>query len=222
MEQPQLLEYLSLRDFCKTVKPGSVEKDVLNQVSILSLELFGEDCVEVYSQPGKAGRLWVLYDFGPTLREKKGLCPSMASVSTEVSEIESESDEEMPEPGCGGRPRLLGFLVAKLLNNFKLPKIGGEALSVVYTGVPLNLRGNGYGKKLVSSCLATGRERKNIAVVTLSALPGAVAFWEHVGFTPFPDAMEVKDGMVAGQIYMEASVRGKNKKTTRKGKKPLI
>merc|ERR1712072_320785 len=97
---------------------------------------------------------------------------------------------------------------------------GGEALSIVFAGVPSELRGKGVGKMITQQVIATGRERKNIAVVTLSALPGAVDFWERCGFVAFPDAMEVKEGMVQGQVYMEANVRGakgkKGKKTAKK------
>lgn len=221
MEQCKKIEYANLRDLVKTAE--GAEKDVLNQISLLSLDLFGEDCVEDYSQPGKGGRLWAMYDFGGSFKEsKRNNNASMASMSTEVSEDECE-DDEMPEPGFGGRPRLLGFVVARLMNHIRMPKMGGEALSIVFAGVPQELRGKGVGKMITQQVVATGRERKNIAVVTLSALPGAIDFWERCGFVAFPDAMEVKEGMVKGQIYMEANVRGakKGKKATKK-KQPIL
>lgn len=218
MEQCKKIEYANLREL--VAKAEGVERDVLHQISLLSLDLFGEDCVEDYSQPGKGGRLWAMYDFGGSFKDtKRNNNASMASLSTEVSEDECD-DDEMPEPGFGGRPRLLGFVVARLMNHIRMPKMGGEALSIVFAGVPKELRGHGVGKMITQQVVATGRERKNIAVVTLSALPGAVDFWERCGFVAFPDAMEVKEGMVQGQVYMEANVRGakgkKGKKTAKK------
>ena len=220
MEQCKKIEYANLRDLVKTAE--GPERDVLHQISLLSLDLFGEDCIEDYSQPGKGGRLWAMYDFGGSFKDSKvrNNNASMASMSTEVSEDEAETDE-MPEPGFGGRPRLLGFVVARLMNHIRMPKMGGEALSIVFAGVPQELRGKGVGKMITQQVVATGRERKNIAVVTLSALPGAIDFWERCGFVAFPDAMEVKEGMVKGQIYMEANVRG-SKKGKKSGKKQPI
>lgn len=221
MEQCKKIEYANLREL--VAKAEGVERDVLNQISLLSLDLFGEDCVEDYSQPGKGGRLWAMYDFGGSFKgdAKRNNNASMASMSTEVSEDEADEDDfEMPEPGFGGRPRLLGFVVARLMNHIRMPKMGGEALSIVFAGVPQELRGKGIGKMITQQVVATGRERKNIAVVTLSALPGAIDFWERCGFVAFPDAMEVKEGMVRGQVYMEANVRGakgkKGKKTAKR------
>jgi len=223
MEQCKKIEYASLRDMVRNAESGSVEKDVLFQISMLSLDLFGEDCVEEYSASGKGGRLWAMYDFGGSLTDRRAskLGDSMASLSTAVSEAGDDESDEMPEPGFGGRPRLLGFLVARLMNHIKMPRMGGEALSVVYAGVPEHLRGNGIGKQLCKAVVASGRERKNIAVVTLSALPGAIKFWESCGFVGFPDSMTVKEGMVQGQIYMEANVRGKGGKKPTK-KHPII
>jgi len=223
MEQCKKIEYASLREL--TTKGDYIQKDVLNQVSILSLDLFGEDAVETYSAPGKAGRVWAIYDFGGSFVEGKPVDQSMASMSTNVSLSgdDDEEDEECPEPGFGGRPRLLGFIIARLMNHVKMPRIGGEALSIVYAGVPENLRGNGIGKLLVQQVVATGRERKNIAVITLSALKGAIDFWARVGFVAFPEAMEIKDGMKAGQVYMEPNVRGsKGKKQKTNKKRPMF
>lgn len=224
MEQCKKIEYASLRELVTKCSDDYIQKDVLNQVSILSLELFGEDAVETYSAPGKAGRLWAMYDFGGSFVEGKPVDQSMASMSTNVSlSGDDDSDEDCPEPGFGGRPRLLGFIIARLMNNVKMPRIGGEALSIVYAGVPEDLRGHGIGKQLVQQVIGTGRERKNIAVVTLSALPGAINFWERCGFVSFPDAMEVKEGMAKGQVYMEANVRGsKGKKQKTNRKKPMF
>ena len=81
------------------------------------------------------------------------------------------------------------------MNHIRMPKMGGEALSIVFAGVPKELRGHGVGKMITQQVVATGRERKNIAVVTLSALPGAVDFWERCGFVAFPDAMEVEENL---------------------------
>lgn len=227
MDNCKTIEYQSLRELVTKSAPDSIEKDVLDQISVLSLGLFGEDCVELYSASGKAGRLWAMYDFGGPLSDTKDQA-SMASMSTEPSLCEGEDntdDDSLPEPGFGGRPRLLGFLVARLMNHVKLPRIGGEALSVVYAGVPEEFRGKGIGKKLVQSMVATGRTRKNIAVITLSALPGAIDFWARCGFVAFPDAMEIQEGMVKGQVYMEANVRGsgkKGKKSRTNKKKPMF
>jgi len=237
----KFIEYASMRDLVTKSASDPIEEDVLDQISLLSIELFGEDCVETYGAPGKAGRLWAMYDFGGPLGDKRDQCASMASMSTEPSVCDGDEDDneadnssqaasdaaekEGPAPGYGGRPRLLGFLVARLMNNVKMPRIGGEALSVVYAGVPEQLRGKGIGKKLVQSMVATGRERKNIAVITLSALPGAIDFWTRCGFVAFPDAMELKEGMAPGQVYMEANVRGSGKKGKRcktNKKKPMF
>lgn len=219
MEHCKVWEYQSLRELLTKTKEDSVEKDVLDQISLLSIRLFGEDVVEEYGAPGKAGRLWAMYDFGCSIEgdAKKSMSASMASVSTEPSICDGDDNsDELPEPGCGGRPRLLGFLVAKLMNNYKMPRIGGEVLSVVYAGVPEEMRGNGIGGKLVKMMVTTGRERKNIALITLSSLPDAIKFWTRCGFVDFPEAMELKEGMVQGQVYMECNVRGSKGK--RKGK----
>lgn len=215
MENVKFLQYESLRELT-TKSDCPIKEDVLDQISLLSIELFGEDVVEEYGAAGKAGRLWAMYDFGGSLKATP--FDSMASMSTraesEAGDLEENTTSEekpTPEPGHGGRPRLLGFLVARLMNNIKMPRIGGEALSIVYAGVPAPFRGNGIGKKLVQSLLTTGRERKNIAVITLSALPGAIDFWTRCGFVAFPDAMEVTEGMAKGQVYMEANVRGNGK-----------
>lgn len=228
MQNCKVWEYESLRELVTKTEEGSAESDVLNQISLLSIKLFGEDVVEEYGAPGKAGRLWALYDFGSSiegLSKEKLASASLASLSTEPSVCDGDDNsDEIPEPGFGGRPRLLGFLVAKLMNQTKMPRIGGEALSVVYAGVPEEMRGKGIGSKLVKMMVATGRERKNIALITLSSLPGAIEFWARCGFVAFPDAMELKEGMVKGQVYMEANVRsskkGKKQKTNRK--KPMF
>jgi hypothetical protein len=50
-----------------------------------------------------------------------------------------------------------------------------------------------------------------------------IKFWESCGFVGFPDGMEVKEGMVKGQIYMEANVRGaKGKKSKAKKSSPIL
>lgn len=227
MEQVKKIEYASLRELV-TKDADYIQKDVLNQISVLSLDLFGEDAIETYSAPGKAGRLWAMYDFGGSFKDCKAATGiSMASQSTAADSTcggDDETDEdECPEPGFGGRPRLLGFVICRLMNHVKMPRIGGEALSVVYAGVPEELRGFGLGKKLVQQVVSTGRERKNIAVITLSSLAGAIDFWARCGFVAFPDAMEVKDGMKKGQVYMEANVRGsKGKKQKTNRKKPMF
>lgn len=261
------LEDQPLRDLVAKTEKHSTEYDVLAQTSILSLQLFGEDCIEDYSKPGAAGRLWVMYDFGSPDNKKnsekdekiskksmqfreflgspRNMPRDMAAESTIDTDfgdlnlddnnivvnnsniaVSSEKDEEkiiekveseahwvQPEPGCGGRPRLLGFLLAKLLPHTGTK--GGQCFTIVFAGVPTHLRGKGTGKKLVASVLKHGRERKNIALVTLSALPDAIKFWERCGLKSYPDAMKVKEGSAAGQIYMEVSVRGKGNKKKR-------
>jgi len=222
MQNCKVWEYQSLRELLTKTEDGSAEKDVLNQISSLSIKLFGEDVVEDYGAPGKVGRLWALYDFGSSdegTSKTKFASASCASMSTEPSVCDGDDNHEIQEPGYGGRPRLLGFLVARLMNKTNMPRIGGEALSVVYAAVPEELRGNGIGSKLVKMMVATGRERKNIALITLSSLPVAIQFWTRCGFVVFPDAMELKEGMVQGQVYMEANVRGRKKGTKHKTKK---
>lgn len=217
------LEDQPLRELVEKTEKHSIEYDVLTQTSILSLELFGEDCIEEYSKPGKAGRLWAMYDFGSPSNNKNDAA-SAATESTidsasfigddDDSAEDVEKDWVQPEPGVAGRPRLLGFLLAKLLPHTGVK--GGQAFTIVFAGVPGNLRGKGTGRKLVASVIKHGRQRQNIALVTLSALPDAIKFWERCGLKQFPDAMKVSEGAAPGQIYMEMSVRGKGKSGKKK------
>lgn len=211
MVTTHFLEDTPLRELVAKTTADTPEFDVLAQVQQLSLELFYEDCIEEYAQPGKAGRLWVMWDYGSPKSSEN--CPS-SSASTVDSECPDEDDSENPAPGFGGRPRMLGFLVAKMLPSARVK--GGEAFTIVYAGVPSHLRSKGIGRKLVASVIKQGRARQNIAIVTLSALPGAIRFWERCGLTAFPDAVEVKEGSVPGQVYMEKCVRGKKGKSKKR------
>lgn len=209
------LEDQPLRELVEKTEKHSVEYDVLAQTSILSLELFGEDCIEEYSKPGAAGRLWVMYDFGsPSNNKNDGMSAATESTVDSASFIDEEEKEgeewTQPEPGCRGRPRMLGFLLAKLLPNTGLK--GGQAFTIVFAGVPSNLRKKGTGRKLVASVIKHGRARQNISLVTLSALPNAISFWERCGLKRFDGAMKSQEGAAPGQVYMELSVRGKGKK----------
>lgn len=209
-----LIEDQPLRELVSKTAANSPEDDVLSQVRELSQKLFAEDCIDEYSKPGAAGRLWVMWDWG----DNKIFTPSIASGSTTASVsliADGQQDNAAnPEPGFGGRPRLLGFLLAKLLPKANVP--GGEAFTIVYTAVPDHLRGKGVGRKLVASVLKQGRARQNIAVVTCSALAGAIQFWERCGLKQYPDAMELKEGSAAGQVYMEISVKGKKGKSRKR------
>lgn len=218
MVNVHFLEDQPLRELVSKTEKHSIEYDVLAQASVLSLELFSEDCIEEYSKPGTAGRLWLMWDFGSPCNNKENESASAATESTvdtasefDVDESKSEEEWVQPEPGFKGRPRLLGFLLAKMLPHTGTK--GGQCFTIIYAGVPSYLRKKGTGRKLVASVIKHGRERKNIAVVTLSALPNAISFWERCGFKGYPDAMKLKEGSAAGQIFMECSVRGKGKKS---------
>jgi len=226
MSQQHFLQDVPLRDFVLSTPVESPERDVLDQITRLSLEIFHEDAVDEYSKPGVGGRLWVIYDYGSPKSLQHTETPTSISlhhsISIQSTEVSDDDSNCTGEPGTAGRPRLLGFLIGKLIQK-KAIVSGGEAFNIIYACVPQELRGKGTGKKLVNATLKQAKERQNIALVSCWALPNAIKFWQRCGLkvdsSEDDDAAMIENGKELGQRYMEIKTAGKRGKKTNRRKK---
>uniref|UniRef100_A0A0G4GQM8 N-acetyltransferase domain-containing protein n=1 Tax=Chromera velia CCMP2878 TaxID=1169474 RepID=A0A0G4GQM8_9ALVE len=74
-----------------------------------------------------------------------------------------------------GNPVLRGFLLWR-----SRPSL--EVLEIAKLAVPEEMRGKGYGKRLLKYAMETGKKNPNIRVVALSSLKDAVPFYLRLGF----------------------------------------
>jgi len=94
---------------------------------------------------------------------------------------------------------LCGFIVSKVTNG---------SLSVAKIAVPASFRGSGFGRLIMDDVMKVAKKRGDVYDVCLSSLPGAVKFYQRLGFKAFRDMKAtVQDDMIEGQVYMEKKLR---------------
>lgn len=105
----------------------------------------------------------------------------------------------------------LGFIVYKF-------NVQMKTVSIAKVAVPEEHRGRGFGRKIVKEVIAVAKKNKQIEVVSLSALPSAIKFYERLRFKAFeniklkPGEGETDEDFIEGQVYMEFQVRRPRRK----------
>mmetsp|Transcript_50243 Transcript_50243/g.106750 ORF Transcript_50243/g.106750 Transcript_50243/m.106750 type:complete len:274 (-) Transcript_50243:471-1292(-) len=79
------------------------------------------------------------------------------------------------------------------------------SLAVGKLAVPGEFRGAGYGRKIMEEIVKDAKRQKGVYDVSLSSLPGAISFYQRIGFKAHWGLKLTKDndGYVEGQVYME-------------------
>lgn len=94
---------------------------------------------------------------------------------------------------------LCGILVAKVAKG---------ALSIAKLAVPREFRGLGFGKLIMDEAMKAAKKQGDVHEVCLSSLPGAVTFYQRLGFKAYKGLkLGSGDDLVEGQVYMEKRLR---------------
>jgi len=100
---------------------------------------------------------------------------------------------------------LWGFAVYKLKSQSGILALGKLA-------VPEYLRGLGFGSMLIKELLKVGKSVPALDTLALSSLPGAIAFYQRLGFKKHAGALRADDDdtvYIEGQVYMDKQFRKK-------------
>jgi len=94
---------------------------------------------------------------------------------------------------------LCGFVISKVKNG---------SLSIAKIAVPAHFRGQGFGKRIMDEVMKAAKKQGDVYEVCLSSLPGAVTFYQRLGFKAF-HGLRLASGedLVEGQVYMEKRLR---------------
>lgn len=95
-----------------------------------------------------------------------------------------------------------------MLCGFILSRVKNGSLSIAKIAVPAHFRGQGFGKRIMDEVMKAAKKQRDVFDVCLSSLPGAVTFYQRLGFKAFHDLKASSDeDLVEGQVYMEKKLR---------------
>lgn len=162
------------------------------------------DGLEKAMPPAKAN-LTILRNISVHDVRMANLLSQLSSLSEKVfdedcSEITKKSGWKLTVLASDDLCVLCGFLVAKVVNG---------TLSISKLAVPVEFRGNGFGKFLMDETMKLYKKQGNIYEVCLSSLPAAVSFYQRLGFKAFKGWSKAnmerlsERNLVEGQVYME-------------------
>lgn len=116
-----------------------------------------------------------------------------------LQEITKKSGWKLTLLASEDKTILCGFIVSKVKNG---------SLSIAKIAVPAHFRGQGFGKRIMDEMMKAAKKQGDVFEVCLSSLPGAVTFYQRLGFKAFHD-MKVtsQEDLVEGQVYMEKRLR---------------
>lgn len=172
-------------------------KSIMQEVTLLSNDAFEEDALHMVTRKG-GWRMTLM------------VCPE-GSVDAETLPLNGFClDAAEPQT----LPSLIGFLVYRLR-----PEL--DCLSIAKIAIVPEHRRLGHGKRLIDWCIKSGKKQKSLDFISLSSLPEAVKFYQHIGFRAIDVKLEglsnqcgPDEDLVEGQVYMEYRLnkRGRKKK----------
>mmetsp|Transcript_49341 Transcript_49341/g.86901 ORF Transcript_49341/g.86901 Transcript_49341/m.86901 type:complete len:251 (-) Transcript_49341:199-951(-) len=175
------------------------QPDVLTGTSSLC------DGLENVTAPAKAN-LTILRNISVNDARMTALLSQLRNLSEKVfdedclSEITKKSGWKLTVLASDDLCILCGFLVAKVVNG---------TLSIAKLAVPVEFRGNGFGKLIMEETMKLYKKQGNVYEVCLSSLPTAVSFYQCLGFKAFKGWSKAnmerlaERNLVQGQVYME-------------------
>jgi len=99
---------------------------------------------------------------------------------------------------------LCGFVVSKVKNG---------SLSIAKIAVPAHFRGQGFGKRIMEDLMKLAKKQGDAFEVCLSSLPGAVKFYQRLGFKAVAGLkVSTEEDLVEGQVYMEKRLRQRQRR----------
>lgn len=183
-------------EFIENIQPFGVQtqasdrlKSLMPQVSFLSNDAFEEDALAMVTK--RSGWRMTLM-----------ACPEGFEDASRLP-----LDGFCLDDSDGLSPSLIGFLVYRLR-----PEL--DCLSIAKLAIVPEHRGQGHGRTFIDWCIKYAKKQSSIAFISLSSLPEAVKFYQHIGFR----AVDVKlacecgpdEDLVEGQVYMEYRLKGRS------------
>lgn len=186
----------NIQPFAIATQSSEFLKGVMQEVRLLSNDAFEEDALSMVSR--KSGWRMTL------LTRPEGF---QDTSSTRLEGFCLDGDD-----GDGPCPSLIGFLVYRLRPDL-------DCVSIAKLAIVPEHRQQGHGRRLIEWCIKSAKKQNNVAFVSLSSLPEAVKFYQHIGFRP--ENVKIEDtaraqcgpdeGLVEGQVYMEYRIKGRSK-----------